>query len=243
MKINGKGLNHLITCKVGSGVDVRFWIDTWVGDLPFAERWPLLFRLELFKSCRVAERLEFDRGNRVFKWHWSRQPVSEEEVKQWKECCEVLSSVSLSIGKDVWIWSGDSKNVFSVKAVKSALIKDRGTHHPPNFVWCKWVPIKCNIMNWRGNLDRLPTRLNLRRRNVDISSTMCPFCEDAEESVKHLFTACSVALRVWSAFNEWCNIPPLYLFEFKDILDLHKFMKRSKKEEKIIYGLALITSW
>ncbi|KAJ0534476.1 putative reverse transcriptase zinc-binding domain-containing protein [Helianthus annuus] len=98
-------------------------------------------------------------------------------------------------------------------------------------------------MNWRGNLDRLPTRINLRRRNVDISSSMCPFCEDAEESVEHLFTTCSVAWRVWSAFSEWCNIPPLYLFEFKDILDFHKFMKRSKKEEKIIYGLALITSW
>ncbi|XP_021999371.1 uncharacterized protein LOC110896215 [Helianthus annuus] len=207
------------------------------------ERWPHLFCLELFKSCRVAERMETERGNGVFKWQWSRQPESEEELKEWKECYEVLNLVRLSSGKDAWIWSGDSQNGFSVKTVKSALIMDRGPCHPPNFVWCKWVPIKCNIMNWRGNLDRLPTRINLKSRNVDISSSMCPFCEEAEESVEHLFTACSVTLRVWSAFSEWCNIPPLYLFEFKDILDIHKFMKRSKKEEKIIYGLALITSW
>ncbi|KAJ0920733.1 putative RNA-directed DNA polymerase [Helianthus annuus] len=189
------------------------------------------------------ERLETRRGNGVFNWRWARNPESEEERKEWKECCEALNMVSLSTGKDAWFWSGDSQIGFSVKALKSALIKDRGTHHPPNYVWCKWVPIKCNIMNWRGNLDRLPTRLNLRRRNVVISSSMCPFCEEAEESVEHLFTACSVALRVWTAFSDWCKIPPLYLFEFKDILEIHKFIKRIKKEEKIMYGLALTTAW
>ncbi|XP_021979494.1 uncharacterized protein LOC110875605 [Helianthus annuus] len=159
--------------------------------------------------------METVRGNGTFNWQWSSQPVSEEELKEWKECCEVLSMVNLSNSKDAWLWNGDSQNGFSVKAVKSALIKDRGI------------------------LDRLPTRINLRRRNVIISSSMCPFCESAE----HLFTACSVALRVWPAFSDWCKIPPLYLFEFKDILDIPIFIKRSKKEEKIIYGLALITSW
>ncbi|KAJ0479839.1 putative RNA-directed DNA polymerase [Helianthus annuus] len=243
VKINGKGLNHLIKGKVGNGVDIRFWIDTWVGDLPFWERWPRLFGLEMFKLCRVSERLDNGRGNGVLNWQWSRQPESEEELEEWKECCEVTSMVSLSIGKDAWLWNGDSQNGFSVKAVKSALISDRGSGHPPNFNWCKWVPIKCNIMNWRGNLDRLPSRVNLRRRNVDIPSTVCPLCEETEESVEHLFTACSIALRVWAAFSDWCKIPPLFLFEFKDILDIHKFIKCSKKEEKIIYGLALITSW
>ncbi|XP_035837072.1 uncharacterized protein LOC118484992 [Helianthus annuus] len=148
---------------------------------------------------------------------WCKLPESEEELKEWKECCEVLNGVRISNGKDVWFWKDDSQNGFSVKEVKAAMINDRGSRHPPNFVWCKWVPIKCNIMNWRGNLDRLPTRLDLKRRDVDIPSVMCPFCDEVEESVEHLFTACSVALRVWSTFSVWCNITPLYLFEFKDI--------------------------
>ncbi|XP_035841275.1 uncharacterized protein LOC118488170 [Helianthus annuus] len=187
--------------------------------------------------------METGSGNGNFNWHWSSQPETEEELKEWKECCEVLSRVSLSNGKDAWFWNGDSQNGFSVKEVKLAMITDRGNCHPPNFAWCKWVPVKCNIMIWRGNLDRLPTRVNLRRRNVDITSVMCPFCDDAEESVEHLFTACSVALRVWAAFSIWCNFTPLYFFEFKDILEIHKFSNRSKKEEKIIYGLAMIACW
>ncbi|KAJ0542525.1 hypothetical protein HanHA89_Chr09g0340781 [Helianthus annuus] len=77
--------------------------------------------------------------------------------------------------------------------------------------------------------------------------TYLHLCAHFAKTPRNRSSICSLlvrlAWRVWSAFSEWCNIPPLYLFEFKDILDFHKFMKRSKKEEKIIYGLALITSW
>ncbi|MFS8031300.1 putative reverse transcriptase zinc-binding domain-containing protein [Helianthus anomalus] len=112
------------------------------------------------------------------------------------------------------------------------MIADSGNCHLTNFVWCKCVFIKCNIMNSRGNLDRLPTRIYFRRRSVVITSVMCPFCDDVEESVENLFTACSVALRVWAAFSGWCNIPSLYFFEFKDILEIYKFIKCNKKGGK-----------
>ncbi|XP_035845923.1 uncharacterized protein LOC118492196 [Helianthus annuus] len=98
-------------------------------------------------------------------------------------------------------------------------------------------------MNWRGNLDTLPTRRNLRRRNVDIASIMCPLCDEFEETADHLFTACSVAIRVWSTFSVWCNNSPLFFFEFKDILEIHKVIKSGKKTEKIMYGMALIACW
>ncbi|MFS8008554.1 putative reverse transcriptase zinc-binding domain-containing protein [Helianthus anomalus] len=96
---------------------------------------------------------------------------------------------------------------FSVNSVKKAIISDRGSSNLPNFEWRKWVPIKCNIMAWRVNLDRLASRVNLRRRNVDISSVMCPFCDEYEETVDHFFTACAVAIRVWAAISARCNIP------------------------------------
>ncbi|KAJ0557072.1 putative reverse transcriptase zinc-binding domain-containing protein [Helianthus annuus] len=64
-------------------------------------------------------------------------------------------------------------------------------------------------MAWRCNLDRLATRVNLRRE-VDITSIMCPFCEEYEETVDHLFSACLVANRAWLGFSVWCN--PSYIF-------------------------------
>ncbi|XP_022007603.1 uncharacterized protein LOC110906839 [Helianthus annuus] len=156
---------------------------------------------------------------------------------------EVLRNVSLSSEKDKWYWFDDKQFGFSVKSVKKSLTAERETSHPPNFIWCKWLPIKYNIMAWRGNLDRLPTRVNLRRKNVDIPSVLCPLYNDYEETVDHLFTTCSVALQVWSVFSVWCNIPLLFFFEFKDILESHKLIKSGKKAEKIIYRLGIIACW
>ncbi|XP_021986259.1 uncharacterized protein LOC110882582 [Helianthus annuus] len=98
-------------------------------------------------------------------------------------------------------------------------------------------------MAWRGNLDRLATRDNLRRRNVDITSVMCHFCDEYEETVDHLLTACSVAIRVWETVSAWCNIPPIFAFEFKDLMDSHNSIQVGKKAKKIILWLAIISCW
>ncbi|MFS8008556.1 putative reverse transcriptase zinc-binding domain-containing protein [Helianthus anomalus] len=128
--------------------------------------------------------------------------------------------VRLSNDRDSWVWNIDIHDGFSDNLVKKTLISDRGSGYLPDFKWCKWVPIKCNIMAWRGNLDRLATRVNLRRRNVEIASVICPFCDKYEESVDHLFTACSMAMRVWTAINVW-----------------------GKKAKKIISWLVIISCW
>ncbi|XP_022026926.1 uncharacterized protein LOC110927850 [Helianthus annuus] len=98
-------------------------------------------------------------------------------------------------------------------------------------------------MAWRGNLDRLATRVNLKRRNVDIPSVLCPFCEEYEETVDHLFTTCSVTIRVWADVSARCNIPPIFAFEFKDLMDIHNSIQAGKKAKKIILGLAIFSCW
>ncbi|KAJ0523818.1 putative reverse transcriptase zinc-binding domain-containing protein [Helianthus annuus] len=98
-------------------------------------------------------------------------------------------------------------------------------------------------MAWRCNLDRLATRVNLRRRNVNITSVMCPFCDIYEETVDHLFSACVVSNWVWSGLSVWCNIPPIFIFDFKDIMDIHNSSQFSKKAKKIIHGLVIISCW
>ncbi|XP_021995847.1 uncharacterized protein LOC110893032 [Helianthus annuus] len=91
----------------------------------------------VFKFGRVTERLEVDQGNGGFKWQWSRQPESEEELKEWQKCMKVLSPVRLSSDKDKLYRFDDNQDGFSVKSVKKTLIKERDTCHPPNFIWCK----------------------------------------------------------------------------------------------------------
>ncbi|KAJ0469477.1 putative reverse transcriptase zinc-binding domain-containing protein [Helianthus annuus] len=151
--------------------------------------------------------------------------------------------VRLSNDMDSWCWNVENQKEFSVGSVKKTLILERGNSFLPNFEWCKWIPLKCNIMAWRGNLDRLATRVNLKRRNVNIASVMCHFCDEYEESADHLFTACSTASRVWAAISVWCKIPPIFAFAFKDLLEIHNTCFLGKRAKKIMLGLMIIYVW
>ncbi|GJU68981.1 RNA-directed DNA polymerase, eukaryota [Tanacetum coccineum] len=49
--------------------------------------------------------------------------------------------------------------------------------------WVIDVPIEINIHAWKVRLDCLPTRLNISKRGMDITSISCPVCGLAVESV------------------------------------------------------------
>ncbi|XP_022019317.1 uncharacterized protein LOC110919351 [Helianthus annuus] len=151
--------------------------------------------------------------------------------------------VRLLNNKDAWLWDVNRQKGLSVNYVKKALIFDRERSHLSKFEWSKWVPIICNIMAWRGNLDRLAAKVNLKRRNMDISSVLCPFCEEYEETVNHLFTACRLAIRVWADISASCKIQPIFAFELKDLMDIHNAIQSGKKMKKIIRGLIIISCW
>ena len=49
-------------------------------------------------------------------------------------------------------------------------------------LWKVKVLSKVAFFAWRLIRDRLPTKINLRRRNVDIHDPTCPFCKNKEEA-------------------------------------------------------------
>ncbi|GJU98501.1 RNA-directed DNA polymerase, eukaryota [Tanacetum coccineum] len=70
----------------------------------------------------------------------------------------------------------------------------------------KSVPIKVNVFAWKLFLDRLPTRLNLARRNVYVPSLDCPLCDQGEEDTSHLFFGCSAAKEVMKLICRWWDL-------------------------------------
>ncbi|GJY85810.1 RNA-directed DNA polymerase, eukaryota, reverse transcriptase zinc-binding domain protein, partial [Tanacetum coccineum] len=65
---------------------------------------------------------------------------------------------------------------------------------------------KVNVFIWRFILDRLPTRLNLSLRGIEIPSIECPICNSGMESVDHIFFDCEVASNIWRLVDVWTNI-------------------------------------
>ncbi|GKC32315.1 RNA-directed DNA polymerase, eukaryota [Tanacetum coccineum] len=73
--------------------------------------------------------------------------------------------------------------------------------------WDKTLPRKVNILIWRLALDRLPHRLNLSARGMDIPSISCSLCNGNVKSSSHIFFDCDFAKEVWRLIRIWCDIP------------------------------------
>ncbi|GKC53288.1 RNA-directed DNA polymerase, eukaryota [Tanacetum coccineum] len=85
--------------------------------------------------------------------------------------------------------------------------------------WVKTVPIKINIFAWKVCLDRLPTRLNLSLRGLDIPSISCPICSSTGESCAHLLFSCSMAKALYSKVARWCEMEIPVFDSYEDWLN------------------------
>ncbi|GJZ02093.1 RNA-directed DNA polymerase, eukaryota [Tanacetum coccineum] len=72
--------------------------------------------------------------------------------------------------------------------------------------WINVSPIKVNIFAWRVRLDKLPMRLNLSLKGMEIPSILCPSRNVSMESSSHLFFSCSLARQVWCQVLRWWEL-------------------------------------
>ncbi|GJR62646.1 RNA-directed DNA polymerase, eukaryota [Tanacetum coccineum] len=83
--------------------------------------------------------------------------------------------------------------------------------------WIKFVPIKVNVLALKVMIDALPTRLNISRCGIGISSLSCPICDCGVESTDHLFFRCTLVKQLGHksrskasfGWNEWLKNPSI----------------------------------
>nr|GEV18451.1 hypothetical protein [Tanacetum cinerariifolium] len=99
-----------------------------------------------------------------------------------------------TFGTDILLFvSGDARCLIDAKLPPSSTTPTS---------WDKVLPGKVNIFLWRAPLDRLPNRLNLSSRGLDIHSILCLMCTGNEESIAHAFFGYVVASGLWRMI-EW----------------------------------------
>ncbi|KAJ0546922.1 putative reverse transcriptase zinc-binding domain-containing protein [Helianthus annuus] len=145
--------------------------------------------------------------------------------------------------QDKWRWSPHNEGIFSVKSVKGLCYSDRFVSHSFVMDWCDWVPDKCNIHVWRAEMEKIPSKVALRKRNILQGEPICMLCSSADETAENLYTACYVSAIVWNMVSEWCRIPGIYAFSIKDLLCFHKDLSASVKKKEAVQGLIIITCW
>ena len=73
-------------------------------------------------------------------------------------------------------------------------------------LWKLKIPSKIAVFAWRLFRDRLSTKKNLQRRQVQIMDLSCPFCGCMEEEASHLFIHCMKIQPIWWETMSWMNI-------------------------------------
>ncbi|KAJ0456229.1 putative reverse transcriptase zinc-binding domain-containing protein [Helianthus annuus] len=155
----------------------------------------------------------------------------------------MLLACKIGGSRDSWAWGDRSNGSFTVAKCKEMLIDGRNGPIDTHMKWEGWVPLKVNLIAWRAELDRLPTRVALVRRRISIPDMSCPLCSTADEDLKHLLVGCGFAYGVWSGICKWCKLDPFFAYDYDDLLMLYKNVHGGKWRKKIIRGIVMVTTW
>ncbi|GKA23721.1 RNA-directed DNA polymerase, eukaryota, reverse transcriptase zinc-binding domain protein [Tanacetum coccineum] len=138
----------------------------------------------------------------------------------------------ISVAEKFWHFSLDFSFRHSPKG---------GADTPTRLV--KLIPIKVNVLAWRICLDRLPTRLNLSFRGLEIPSILCPLCNEAAESTYHLFFSSSLARQIMRLVCRWWELELSSFNSYDEWLIWLSNSRLSKLMKEILEGTCYVTWW
>ncbi|XP_028186375.1 uncharacterized protein LOC114373013 [Glycine soja] len=102
--------------------------------------------------------------------------------------------------EDKWSWKTNQSGYYSTKSGYDLICGEHmAAEQNSDFVnlWKLKIPAKAQVFAWRCIRDRLPTKMNLTRRQVVVNDFMCPLCGEVEEEAAHLFFNCRNILPIW----------------------------------------------
>ncbi|GKB04618.1 RNA-directed DNA polymerase, eukaryota, reverse transcriptase zinc-binding domain protein [Tanacetum coccineum] len=178
--------------QAGCGTKIQFLKDIWIGDSPLNIRYNRLYRMEHDKDCLIIDRID----NGHWSWNWSRIDIGVRNMDYLHDMLLEISLVDTHPVEDSCLWSmaidglfsvGTSRHIIDAKLLPSLVLLTP---------WDKILPCKVNIFIWRLSLNRLPHRLNLSSRGIDILKISCSSCNGNVKSSNHIFFACDIAMEV-----------------------------------------------
>ncbi|XP_057425637.1 uncharacterized protein LOC130719002 [Lotus japonicus] len=196
---------------LGEGDATRFWLEDWLGSGHLEGRFHRLYNLSQNKYATVKEVGEWRQGIWEWKFTW-RRGLRGRELGWLDILLNTINIGCLREGRpDRWLWEPGEEGVYSVKA----------------FVW-------------RMLLNRIPTKVDLRRRSAipAAANLLCSLCNIEEESCDHLFCTCARSLDVWLAVHRWFGFVTAVPSSSKSLFSQFSFLARNKKQR-----LAEMTVW
>ncbi|GJT66456.1 RNA-directed DNA polymerase, eukaryota [Tanacetum coccineum] len=224
-----------IKYKMGDGSLIRFWIDTWTGNLPLRDRFTRLFHLENYKECLIQDRT----SNGPWSWDWIRPISLGRSLSDYTCMLDVIGPVEVGEDRDSCSWSLSNDGSFTINSLRRHLDDCLLPSLAKNTRWCKIIPRKVNIFMWRLSLDKLPRHFNLSSRGLDIQSILCPICNKQVETLNHIFFSCETTFNIWRLISTWSGskIPILVSYgDWDSWFESWHASKDSKERALVIFA-------
>ncbi|XP_071694307.1 uncharacterized protein [Rutidosis leptorrhynchoides] len=204
---------------VGNGSNTLFWKEHWIGNEKLCNLFPRLYKLESNPDVSVQDRMAAN-NEELYTWNWKRE-ISGRVLSELMNLEQLLSAASLvSNLPDKVLWSLDINGGFHInrlsKEIDDQLLSEFGSQQET--IRCKLVPKKVKIFVWRAAKKKLPVRVELDNRGIDLNSIRCPLCDDSLESVDHALIFCKHARDVWERIFKWWNIGSFKFFSSSELL-------------------------
>nr|GEY04898.1 reverse transcriptase domain, reverse transcriptase zinc-binding domain protein [Tanacetum cinerariifolium] len=90
--------------------------------------------------------------------------------------------------------------------------------------WNKLVPKKVNVFVWRAIKGRLPFRLELERRGIDLDSVLCACCNDSMETCTHCLVTCDLEMSVWTKLFNWWKVWNVNVFTIEELFHIARML-------------------
>ena len=145
--------------EIKDGSKVRFWEDTWVGEVSFKVKYPSLFNIVRDPHTTVAKVLATRPLNLSF-----RRALVDNKLVEWSNLVAQITHVDLANGLDNFRWNLTKSGLFTVRSFYLYLIDT----HPPfrhKSIWKLKIPLKIKIFLWFLQRGVLLTKDNLAKKN------------------------------------------------------------------------------
>ncbi|GJU05212.1 RNA-directed DNA polymerase, eukaryota, reverse transcriptase zinc-binding domain protein [Tanacetum coccineum] len=145
-----------------------------------------------------------------------------------------IGQLNIVASEDTCVWNLGPNGTFTVKDARN-IIDQKTLPSLPSTSWEKIIPRKVNIFMWRLSLDRLPHRLNLSLRGMDIPAISCSSCNANVESADHIFFECIIASDLWKLMYRWCEIPFVQALSFEAFKDWLSSWHAPKEKKHMLF--------
>jgi hypothetical protein len=190
--------------KVCRGDKIRFWHDSWVGNMPLKIQFASLYEINENQQDLVSDIWDGDEWDLTF-----RRNLQGSWTEEWTALQKILEGVQFDSTKEDSVkWVLDKTNQYTTKSLYHLLTHGGVRDHLCIMIWKSKIPLKIKVFLWQMFHNKLQAAVGLKKRGWQ-GSPLCCVC-GIPETVNHIFFECYFSQYLWCCIRDafgWNDFP------------------------------------